>query len=127
MNSRLQLFQNHAKIIGLNETTAVKDTQTTVFLVESDTTAELNINNKLDIDKATFDRIVSVFKTPIDFNWAWLYFSEENEAWIQFDCPDCLQLEFNFQAYKLSRNNDFKSIENIRGTVNLDTLELMDR
>ena len=69
--------------------------------------------------------MAEVFKTPETFNWAWQFFSEELGKWIQFDCPECLQLEFNYQAYKIFKENIYKRFEIILGVVDLDVLELV--
>lgn len=76
------------------------------------------------------------FKTLTDLNWAWYYTnkdpedteshkiaknSTETENWTQFECTDCLQLEFNYQAYHLSKNELFVEAEILSGIVNFET------
>ena len=61
-----------------------------------------------------------------NFNWAWQFRLDDSENWQQFDCTDCLQLEFNFQAHKLSETADFRKVQIIIGVVDLDTDSLYD-
>ena len=63
-------------------------------------------------------------KSVKDLNWAWQYWSEVENKWLQFDCIDCLSLEFSFKAYHISGNSTFRLIEILQGTVDLDTLEM---
>ena len=44
----------------------------------------------------------------------------------QFDCIDCLQLEFHYQAHKLSETDHFKKVKIIGGFVDLDTYKFYD-
>ena len=46
---------------------------------------------------------------------------------MQFDCPDCLQLEFHFQAHKLSGTNDYDKVQTLKGIVDLVTKELLEK
>ena len=39
--------------------------------------------------------------------------------WIQFECPDCLQLELHYQAFKITENKDFVEVDLIKGKVDL--------
>ena len=78
------------------------------------------------MDKFLIEKMVEIFKTPTNFNWAWQFFSEKLGYWVQFDCPECLQLEFNYQALQISRLDAYKIVETIIGTVNLQTLELIE-
>ena len=71
--------------------------------------------------------LTEVFKNPQNFNWAWQFYAQDDEQWIQFDCVDCIQLEFNFQAYRISGKDSFKIIEIIRGTINFDTCEMIQK
>ena len=60
-----------------------------------------------NLDKSLNKKVADIFKTPQDLNWAWQFKSYEDDNWTQFDCPDCLQLEFHYQAHKLSGNDQF--------------------
>ena len=64
------------------------------------------------------------FKTVHDFNWAWQFWEEEREDWVQFCCTECLKLEFSYQAYLLNRHEDFKCADILQGTVDFDKLIL---
>ena len=45
--------------------------------------------------------------------------------WVQFDCPDCLVLEFEYQAFCISENDEkFNQVKLIKGTVNFESFEL---
>ena len=37
-----------------------------------------------------------------DLNWAWQFYSEAEQQWTQFDCTECLMIEFHFQLYRVS-------------------------
>lgn len=54
------------------------------------------------------------------FNWAWQHRLIQCEEWVQFDCTDCLQLEFNYQALSLSKMDCFKVVKIIGGKVDLN-------
>ena len=41
-------------------------------------------------------------KSVHDFNWAWQFWDQMQLQWVQFDCTECLMLEFNYQAFKIS-------------------------
>ena len=49
-------------------------------------------------------------KSVQNFNWAWQYSDPDrgDGKWIQFDCTECLKLEFDYQAFKWNRSEDFK-------------------
>ena len=78
------------------------------------------------MDKILIEKMVEIFKTPKNFNWAWQYYSDIIGDWVQFDCPECLQLEFYFQALRISGLDAYMIVETIIGIVNLQTLELID-
>ena len=61
----------------------------------------MNFQN-VSMDSTVAKNVLETVGTPRNFNWAWQYFDEAEEQWVQFDCPDCLQLEFHYHAYKLS-------------------------
>ena len=52
-----------------------------------------------------------------ELNWAWQFWCERQDAWVQFECMDCLIIEFNFQAYRISHLDTFKQVDIIIGTV----------
>ena len=43
----------------------------------------------------------------------------EGDEWKQFECTDCLLLEFHYQAYKITENSDFQKVDLIEGKVDL--------
>lgn len=53
-----------------------------------------------DIGKEIKKHFIQEGKSKHDFNWAWVYYVEEQDRWQQFDCTDCLQLEFHYQAFR---------------------------
>ena len=42
------------------------------------------------------------FKSVNDLNWAWQFWDQESNDWTQFDCPECLVIEYNYQVYRVS-------------------------
>ena len=50
-------------------------------------------------------------KTINRYNWAWQYFDQETDNWIQFDCNDCLVLEFGYKAYTLMGKKKYQQVE----------------
>ena len=85
-------------------------------------------------------------KTIEDYNWSWQYKHCEtlrcsldasmfarnssldhklNEPqWIQFECTDCLQLEFHYQAYVMHGKNKFRYVNILSGLVDLEACQL---
>ena len=57
-------------------------------------------------------------------NWAWQYWNERLNDWVQFECTDCLVLEFDYQAYMIQSKERFKKSTILHGTVNFDNYEL---
>ena len=51
------------------------------------------------------------------FNWAWKYRVSNAEAWQQFDCTECLQLEFFYQFNLKSHKTNFIKVQIITGIV----------
>ena len=62
--------------------------------------------------------------TPKNFNWAWHYYSEQEDQWIQFDCLDCMLLEFNYQAYIISSKSVYTKVEIMSGTIDIESMEM---
>ena len=61
-----------------------------------------------------------------NFNWAWQFKVSDAEDWQQFDCIDCLQLEFNFQAHFLSNLKEFRKVQILCGVVDLENETFYD-
>ena len=59
-------------------------------------------------------------------NWAWQFRSSDAEEWKQFDCTDCIQLEFNFKAYSVKKEEGTQKVLVIAGEVDFETLQLND-
>lgn len=59
------------------------------------------------------------FKTIQDFNWAWRYYCVETSVWVQFDCMECLQLEYNYHAYQISGKDKLAMVQIVTGLVDL--------
>lgn len=66
----------------------------------------------------------SSFQSVRALNWAWQYWNARLNDWVQFECTDCLVLEFDYQAYQIQANDRFKTTDILHGTVNFDTFEL---
>ena len=64
------------------------------------------------------DQIKSKYKSVHELNWAWQYLV--NETWCQFDCPDCLELEFMYQAYTISKKSAYQCANLMIGTVDFE-------
>ena len=77
--------------------------------------------NEIDKIKET---VRKTFKSIKEFNWAWSYLNEENNTWEQFECTECLKLEFDYQAYKISGNSYFKCSNILQGLVNFENFEM---
>ena len=71
-------------------------------------------------------QVAAKLKNVENFNWAWEFRVSDAEDWQQFDCTDCLQLEFNFQAHKLSETAHFRKVQIVSGIVDLNTYSLND-
>ena len=67
----------------------------------------------------------STFKRVDQLNWAWQHFNELENDWIQFECTDCLVLEFHYKLYKHEEAKDLRIVELISGTVDFDKFELL--
>ena len=48
------------------------------------------------MDKSLIRQVIDTVMTPRNLNWAWQYLEDIDKQWVQFDCPDCLQLEFHY-------------------------------
>lgn len=59
------------------------------------------------------------FKSVQQINWAWVYFCDEQGAWVQFDCTECIILEFNYHAFNISGKDAFRVVETLVGDVDL--------
>ena len=63
-------------------------------------------------------------KSIQDLNWAWQFWNEEHSIWEQFQCPECLNLEFYYQAYAITGNEKFKFTKIVQGKVDFENFEL---
>ena len=56
------------------------------------------------LDNFEFIKSKDVIESVKALNWAWEYQSEttSQQQWTQFNCNDCLVLEFGYQTYQLS-------------------------
>ena len=74
------------------------------------------------------DKIIAKkIKSVHDFNWSWQMWNNIEQKWIQFDCPECLNLEFNYQAYNICGHSIYKTVQIIPGTVDLQKLVITQR
>ena len=83
----------------LNESTAVSNANASAYIANQDNSESIEPPAEPEVDESLKEKMVELFKTPKNFNWAWQFFSEDQGDWIQFDCPECLLLEFSFQAH----------------------------
>ena len=97
-----------------------------ILLTDNDNYSAVPIVDVVEVDESLKCKLYEIFKKPNDFNWAWQFYCENTGDWIQFDCPDCLQLEFNFQAFKISGKDSFKIFDTVKGKVNFETLKIED-
>ena len=58
-------------------------------------------------------------------DWAWQYEANpDGGRWIQFDCSECLVLEYAYQAYQVTLQESLRMIEIMSGTVDLENYTL---
>ena len=66
-------------------------------------------------DKQLWDDIRNSFNSVEDYNRVWEYSTanhSDKEQWAQFDCSECLVLEFSFKAYGASGLQDrYRTVE----------------
>ena len=43
-----------------------------------------------------------------NLNQSWQYYDVENQEWVQFQCTECLILEFDYQAYKITNKQQLR-------------------
>ena len=75
--------------------------------------------------------LLEKYKHPREFNWAWQYEASKDgekgeREWTQFDCTDCLQLEFHYQAFKITEKTEFAVVELLQGSVDLQSLSYVN-
>ena len=57
------------------------------------------------------DKYKQNFKDVKQMLWAWYYQDQDKENdWVQFDCSECLIIEFEYQAYKLSQDEKYREL-----------------
>ena len=66
-------------------------------------------------------------KSVKDLLWAWQYQDELTKEWIQFDCTECLVIEYSYQVYSISKNSEFRQIQILSGTIDFDTFMMAPR
>ena len=59
-------------------------------------------NDVLDKKNQLYKQITTGFENLNDSLWAWFYRPVDGGDWIQFDCTDCLIIEYQYQAYTIS-------------------------
>lgn len=59
-------------------------------------------------------------KSVKDFNWAWQFYDEKKNDWIQFECPECLMLEFGYQIYRMSSSEEHKQTQIMKGLMDFE-------
>ena len=50
---------------------------------------------------------------------------ELSNEWIQFDCTECLVIEYSYQAYTISKRSEFHQVETLNGKIDFDTFEMV--
>ena len=77
-------------------------------------------------NKKISQQVLEKVRSVENFNWAWEYRRSDAEEWVQFDCTDCLILEFNYQAYSICAKEKFKTCKIIKGVVDIGALTLLE-
>ena len=57
-------------------------------------------------------------------NWAWFFLDPHLETWIQFNCTECLVIEYGYQAFRISKQEEFRHVKFLKGIIDLETLVL---
>ena len=83
-----------------------------------------NTQTMIELNPSDLNLVKSKIKTVSDLNWAWQYCHNETGHWIQFDCNDCLVLEFGYTAYTLTGQYQYQFLEVIDGKVDLKLFRL---
>ena len=73
----------------------------------------------------TKEKVKKSFKSVEELNYAWQFHNTVTSEWEQFQCTECIGLEFDYQVYRVSGNEEFKCSKIIQGTVDLQKLELL--
>lgn len=76
-----------------------------------------NSEDEEEIKDGKLEELKDEFKNIKDLNWAW-EFEHKEGVWIQFNCINCMIIEFNYKAYKLKKNKKKDYSEFV--TVHLD-------
>ena len=76
-------------------------------------------------DSVDMDLVKKSIKTVDNLNWAWQYFNNHTGSWTQFDCNDCLVLEFGHKAYTLTGKDQYQYLEVSDGKVDLKEFSLI--
>ena len=63
------------------------------------------------------------FNSVKDLNWAWLY-QRPDSTWIQFDCTECLNLEYSYHAYQISGKDIYRNVNIVNGTVDIQNMTM---
>ena len=95
-------------------------------MIEFQGNSEVTQELRSKFNKDELARIEGKFQNISDFNWAWQYYDENASQWLQFDCNDCLVLEFDYQAYKLTAKEEYSKAEITDGTVDFKQLCLVN-
>ena len=46
--------------------------------------------------ESEIEEIKKVINSVRNLNWAWQFWNEKKKDWIQFECTECLVLEFDY-------------------------------
>lgn len=93
-------------------------------MTNSDLNKSTNSDDKKKTSQQFFSQMSKSISSVRDLNWAWQYFDEKKNQWIQFDCTECLAIEFDYQVYYKSRLEEYKFTDIILGQIDFETLEL---
>ena len=55
----------------LNESAAVSTANASAFIVDQDNSTSFDALSEPEVDKILIEKMVEIFKTPTNFNWAW--------------------------------------------------------
>lgn len=62
-------------------------------------------------------KIAKYFESIQTLNWAWFYKNQQDGQWHQFNCDDCMIIEYRFQIYSNTNDNEEQLKESIRHVI----------
>ena len=108
---------------NLNQSKATNPAEMSLLGVKKQDSNQMPGEVNLNVDQFT-EQVAEKAKSVKNFNWAWQFRSDDTEEWQQFDCTDCLQLEFNYQVFKLSNLKGYSKVQLLLGVVDMENFTL---